>query len=143
VTRTGLVLLFPALLLLSCHRTGIQNEAAVRQGVVDYLAARSDLNMSQMQVDVNSVAFRQDEADVTVSFRPKGGSGAAAGMQMSYVLQRQGNRWVVKGKGTGPHQTMTPPGGMPPHGGAAASPGGQMPPGHPQVGSQAPPETKK
>jgi len=58
-----------------------------------------------MQVDVTSVSFRQNEADATVSFRPKGG-GAGAGMQMRYVLERRGNRWVVKSKseaGGSPH----------------------------------------
>lgn len=108
----------------------------MRQAVVDHLSARSDLNMSQMQVDVNSMVFRQNEADVTVSFRPKGGM-ASSGMQMRYTLERNGNRWVVKGRGTGPHETMRPPAGQP-----GAAPGGQMPPagsqlppGHPQFGT--------
>jgi hypothetical protein len=121
-----------ALFLLACSRGNVQSEAAVRQGVVDYLSTRSDLNMSQMQVEVTSVAFRQNEADATVSFVPKGGA-PSAGMQMTYTLQRQGNRWVVKGKGTGPHSQAKPPAGGMPQPGA-------MPPGHPQVGR---PETKQ
>ena len=106
----------------------MQNEAAVRQGVIEYLSARSDLNFSQMQVDVTSVSFRKDEADATVSFRPKGG-GAAAGMQLRYTLERKGNRWVVKGKGAGAH-------------GQGAAPASQLPPGHPQLGAGKPPGTK-
>ncbi len=120
--------------MLGCSRN-IQNEAAVRQGVIDYLSSRSDLNLSQMQVDVTTVSFRQDEADATVSFRPRGGA-ASSGMQMRYTLERKGGRWVVKGKGAGPHASA-PPSGMPGQGGT-----GQMPPGHPQVGSDQSPGTK-
>ena len=119
--------------LAGCGR-GVQNEAAVRQGVLDYLGSRADLNVSSMQVDVTSVSFRQDEADATVSFRPKGGA-VNSGMQMRYTLTRQGSRWVVKGKGAG-------------HGEGSAQPGAgmQMPPNHPSMGGAAPgqlPEAQK
>ena len=120
----------------------------MRQGVIDYLSQRTDLNMKMMQVDVTSVSFRQDEADATVSFRPKGSAGG--GMQMRYTLERQDGRWVVKGKGhpgagqephgkvpsggmpgagQSPHGAM--PGGMP--GAAAGTPNPDLPPGHPAV----------
>jgi len=98
---------------------------------MDYLSARRDLNLSQMQVEIASVSFRENEADVTVSFRPKGGD-ASSGMRLQYTLERKGNRWAVKGKGTGPH------GHMP-----AAMPGGQMPAGHPPIGPGPQPETGK
>ena len=103
-------------MLLGCGSRGIQNETAVRQGVLDYLAQRTDLNMKMMQVDVTSVSFRQDEADATVSFRPKGAAGG--GMQMRYTLERQGSRWVVKGKGQpgvgqAPHRPRCPPASRP------------------------------
>jgi hypothetical protein len=104
---------------------------------MDYLAQRTDLNMKMMQVDVTSVSFRQDEADATVSFRPKGAAGG--GMQMRYTLERQDGRWVVKGKGHSgagqePHGKV-PPGGMP---GAGQSPHGAMPGGMPGGMSGAP-----
>ncbi|MGC9970752.1 MAG: hypothetical protein ABSE56_09195 [Bryobacteraceae bacterium] len=118
------------LLLVGCSRP-IQNEAAVRQGVIDHLSARQDLNLSQMQIDVTSISFRQNEADVTVSFRPKGGD-ASSGMRMQYTLERKGNRWAVKGRGAGPHGQMP-----------AAMPGGQMPAGHPPMGPGARAETGK
>jgi hypothetical protein len=152
VNTRCLPVLFAGLVLLGCGSRGAQNETAVRQGVIDYLAQRTDLNMKMMQVDVTSVSFRQDEADATVSFRPKGAAGG--GMQMRYTLERQGSRWVVKGKGRPgagqePHGKV-PGGGMPgagqsPHGGAAmpgGMPGGapatgtpnpDLPPGHPAV----------
>jgi hypothetical protein len=131
-------ILAAGLLLAGCGRN-IQTEAAVRQGVVDYLSGRPDLNLSQMQVDVTAVSFRQDEADATVSFRPRGAA-AASGMQMRYTLERKGGRWVVKGKGAGPHASASPSD-------APSSPapgqGGQLPPGHPQAGSDRSPGTKK
>lgn len=138
--RYQLILLLSAgLFLLACSQ-GVQSEAAVRQGVIDYLSTRPDLNISQMQVEVSSVAFRQNEADATVSFRPKGG-GPSSGMQMSYTLERRGNRWVVKGKGSGMHAKQMP--GMPPVPQAGASGGTPLPPGHPSPGSATPPETKR
>ncbi len=85
-----------AILLVGCQR-GIQSEAAVRQGVIDYLSQRSDLNVSQLDVDVSSISFRQNEADATVSIKPKGAA-AQQGMQIRYTLVRSGNRWAVKGK---------------------------------------------
>jgi hypothetical protein len=111
------------LLLLGCSR-GAQTPEAVRQGVIDYLSKRSDLDLASMQVEVTSVSFRQNEADATVSFRPKGG-GAASGMQMRYTLERQGSRWVVKGKGQAPS-------GEAPHGNVQRP--AEFPPGHPPVG---------
>jgi hypothetical protein len=138
MTIRYLPLLFAGIVLAGCGSRGIQNEAAVRQGVMDYLRQRSDLNLNSMQVDVTSVSFRQDEADATVAFRPKGAGGS--GMQMRYTLERQGNRWVVKGKGRAqagqaPHGEM--PKGMP----GAPGPGGEpqggaaLPPGHPAIGN--------
>ncbi|HOK47819.1 MAG TPA: hypothetical protein PLK67_17875, partial [Bryobacteraceae bacterium] len=121
-----------AISIAACSRN-VQSEAAVRQGVIDYLSSRTDLNISQMQVDISSVSFRQNEADVVVSFRPRGGS-ADAGMQMRYTLGLEGNRWVVKGKGSGSHaQTSSPEQGT----------GGELPPGHPPMGSAPAPETTK
>lgn len=129
-----LILLF-ALMLGGCNR-GLDNKEAVRQGVVDYLATRSNLNVASMSIDVVSVAFRAGEADATVSIRPKGGD-AASGMSMRYTLEKKGNRWVVKGKGSG-------------HEGTGAGMGGEgmgtMPPGHPAIPAEpkpAPDQQKK
>src|SRR5438874_3443958 len=110
-----------ACLLLGC-RKDIQNTAAVRQGILEYLAKRPDL--VAMDVNVSSVAFRKDEADATVFFRAKDGP-PENGMQMKYILERKGNQWVVKGR-------TNSSGGSNPHG--AASPG--LPPGHPRIGER-------
>jgi hypothetical protein len=154
VTLRHTPLLIAVLLSAGCANRAVQNEAAVRQGVIDYISQRSDLNLTTMQIDVTSVSFRQNEADATVSFRPKGGA-ADSGMQMRYTLERKGSRWVVKGRGRN-GQGQTPHGmgqGQNPHGmgqmppGAAAPPAGEaqpgskLPAGHPPIGR--PSETGK
>lgn len=148
-------ILLSAVFLAGCKKD-IQNQEAVRQGVMTYLAKRSDL--LAMDVSVTSVAFRQDEATAEVHFQAKGNNSPGAGMNMQYVLERKGNQWVVKGR-TGAN-TAHGASGMPPSGPASqgsapgagpgpldgmphtALPGGAgatgLPPGHPAVGgSQA------
>ena len=122
---TGLL----ALGLGGCNRGGGQSKEAVRQAVLDYLAKRSSINVGSMQVDVVSVSFRENEADATVSFRPKGTDASAQGMNMSYTLTRQGNGWVVKGRSDSGGEA---------HGTAGQMPEG-MPSGHPPLGGTAAP----
>ncbi len=108
----------------------IQNKEAVREGVIEHLAANSSLDIGSMDIEVTQVEFRGDEADATVSFQAKGTDDPAASMQMRYLLQKQGQRWVVKSRsgGSGAHGGgMGAPQGMPPPS------GGMMPPGHPPI----------
>ncbi len=131
VTLRSIALVLGALVLFGCNR-GVQTPEAVRQGVIDHLSKRSDLDIGSMQVDVTSVSFRRNEADATVSFRPKGG-GPSSGMQMRYTLEQRGNRWVVKSKSEA---------GGTPHGAGAR--GLDLPPGHPPMTSapqQGPPQS--
>ena len=129
------------MLLLAACSQNIHNTEAVRQGVITHLANNSGLDLSSMDIEVASVVFRENEADATVSFRPKGSTDPSAGMQMNYTLERQGDRWVVKSKAEGgsPHSGgMTGggemPQGHPPMGGSGSGSGGALPPGHPPVG---------
>ena len=119
--RTAIIPLAALILLGACSRR-LDTSEAVRQGVLDYLATRSNLNMSAMNVDVATVSFRQDEADATVSFTAKG-SPAGKGMSIRYTLLRKGDKWVVK----------EPEPGVNPHGAAQ----GSLPSGHPAT---APPQ---
>ena len=111
--------------LAACNR-GADTKEAVRQAVIDHLAARQ-FNMPGMSVEVTSVQFNGAHADATVSIAPKGGP-AGAGMTMPYKLERQGGKWVVMGGSGSPHPGAGMPGsGMPPgmsnpHGGAMPSP---------------------
>ncbi len=96
----------------------------MRQGILDHLASRPDLDLKGIQVEIASVAIRENEADAVVSFRPRRGQGEA--FQMRYTLERKGGRWVVKSKGQA--------GGMP-HGAGMG-----LPPGHPDIGGTRPGE---
>jgi hypothetical protein len=152
VIRPALLAAAVSIVLLVGCKKDIQNQEAVRQGVMSYLAKRSDL--LAMDVSVSSVAFHQDEATAQVHFQAKGNPLPAAGMTMQYVLERKGSQWVVKGR-TGANSGHGA-GGMPPGGAASEgnSPGpldgmphtplsggtgaSGLPPGHPSVGgSQA------
>jgi hypothetical protein len=129
-----LTLIAAALLLAACSKD-IQNTDAVKQGVVDYLRGRmtqTGLNVDSLQVDVTSVAFQKDQARATVAIRPKTGDSGGP-MMMSYVLDRKGSKWVVRGRtenGVNPHG-QTAPGD-----GSETPPSGTLPPGHPPIGAQ-------
>ena len=85
--------------LAACSKN-IQNPEAVKQGVLDYLKEKAPtmgLNMAAMEVTVSSVSFEKDVARASVSFHPKG-TPADGGMAMSYVMERKGDKWAVKGR---------------------------------------------
>jgi hypothetical protein len=142
------MLIAAALILAACSKD-IQNTDAVKLGVIDYLRARmaqTGLNVDSLQVEVTSVAFQKDEVRATVSIRPKTGDSGAP-MMMNYVLDRKGNKWVVRGRtenGVNPHGKVAPgdgsgmPPGHPANGGEPSGmpPSGKLPPGHPPIGSQ-------
>lgn len=121
-------------MLLAACSSDIQNTEAVKQGVLDYLQARkaqTGLDVNSLKVDVTSVAFEKDQARATVSFQPKTGESSGP-MLMNYVLDRKGNKWVVRGRtenGVNPHGAGS---AMPP----SAPPSGALPPGHPPIGSE-------
>ncbi len=136
--------------LAGCNR-GIQNNDAVRQGVIDYLSSRTQLafNFAAMDVTVTAVQFNGNQADATVSFVPKGGN-PATGMTMKYQLEQQGNKWVVKGRketSQDPHGGLAPPeaGAPNPHGGAmpGAEGGAAGAPGKMPAPEDLPPTGKK
>jgi len=135
----GLSLPLAFLVLAGCGRTS-QTKEAVQQGIRDYLATRPDLDLGAIEVEVTAVSFRQDDADATVAFRPKGG-GPGSGMEMRYTLEQKGGRWAVKGKGHAPPGVS--PHGAPPPAEAAKPPASRMPPDHPPVGRAKPAEKAK
>lgn len=132
-----------SLALLSGCKKDIKNDDAVRQGIMSYLSKRPDL--LSMDVNVTSVAYRQDQATATVRFQAKGNNSPGASMTMQYVLERKGNEWNVKGRaGANEHGAN----GLPQDGSGAgsigampntAAPSPAMPPGHPSVGAPAGP----
>ena len=127
----------PLACLAACSHGNIDTKEAVRQGVIDYLAGRQNLNVSSMNIEVTSVTFKENEADAVVAFAPKGSGGNP--VSIPYTLERKGSRWVVKPhtpgqnphgvgmpSGESPHGAVPPPNGDTP-------PGGALPPGHPAV----------
>jgi len=90
-------------------------------------AAQTGLDMNAMQVEIGATTFEKDTARATVSITPKGTGGP--GMQMTYNLDRKGDKWVVR-PGGNPHGMLTPqnPG--------SATEGQPLPAGHPPVGKE-------
>lgn len=123
--KTSRVLLTVTLFgLLACSKN-IQTNEAVKKGVVEHLSKNSSLSLASMDIEVQSVTFRDNEADATIAFKPKNMPGDQ-GMAMRYTLERKGNEWVVKSKadsGAG-HATVPP-----------AAEGVELPPGHPPTSS--------
>jgi hypothetical protein len=100
---------------------------AVKQGVVRDLAKKFD--MTKMDVIVDSVSFRDKEADATVTFTVKGGS-AAQGMTMKYVMERHDDgQWYIKSRASAAGE------GAPPTGANAGTGSAAMPAGHPAMGA--------
>jgi hypothetical protein len=133
-------LLVSLLVVTGCKRD-IQSTEAVRQGVLTYLAKRSDL--LSMDVSITNVVYRQDEATATVHLQAKGSNSPGSGMDLRYLLERKGNDWVVKGRAGGESHGaggMGVPSGAPPDAGAGSI--GAMPqtlpPGHPTIPSKKP-----
>jgi hypothetical protein len=160
LTVSATVLGLSVALLLSGCKKNIQNNDAVKQGIMNYLSKRSDL--LAMDVNVTNVTYDKDQATATVRFQAKGNSSPSAGMSMEYVLERKGNEWVVKGRAGGDAHTGMPqgvhegapgapgtpgtngsgsigamPNILPPnHPGASGTPSGStLPPGHPPIDS--------
>ena len=140
-----------AIALLSGCKKDIQNDDAVRQGIMNYLSKRPDL--LSRDVNVTSVNYKQDEATATVKFQAKGNNSPGASMTMQYVLERKGDQWAVKGRaGADSHGAAALPapeaggggsiGAMPNTAPPGATPGA-LPPGHPPVSSDKKPGPSK
>lgn len=129
--KAFLIALVLALVALTGCSSDLNSTEAVHQGVLTHLAGVAGLDVSQMDIEVTSVAFGDDEAEATVSFRPRGSTDPGAGMEMTYTLEQQGNHWVVRGRSesSSPHGEGMMEGEMP---------GGELPPGHPPM-SEMPP----
>jgi hypothetical protein len=128
-----LATIFLAALVLAGCAKNIDTPEAVKEGVIKDIAKKVDVQ--SMDVNVDSVSFREKEADAKVSFRPKGAA-ASQSITMNYSLERQGDEWHIKSRNMQAHaqeqpgapgQTALPPGHPP------AGTGGPMPAGHPQV----------
>jgi hypothetical protein len=126
VAGTALVCL-AAVALAGCSRN-IDTPEAVKQGVLKDIAKKVDVQ--SMDVNVDSVSFREKEAEAQVSFKPKGAPSTQS-IVMNYQLERQGDEWKIKGRTMQGHDQA--------HGQTTADAGagapGQpaLPAGHPTV----------
>lgn len=122
-----------AFILGGCAKKNDTPEA-VKQGVIRDLSSKFD--MTKMDVIVDSVSFRDKEADATVTFAMKGGS-AADGMSMKYVMERHDDgQWYIKSRASATvagAPAVGAPGEAAPDAATSAT-GSQLPPGHPAVG---------
>lgn len=126
------IILLAGLLCSGCSRSGAANsKEAVESAVMEYLGSRPGLDLKSLDVQVSAISFRQGEADATVTVSAKG-AGPANSMEMRYVLESKGDKWVVKGRAGGSPHGGAPPQGSAPGGGAA------LPPGHPPTDPGAP-----
>jgi hypothetical protein len=125
------LLCLAAILLAGCSKN-IDTPEAVKEGVLKDIAKKVDVQ--SMDVNVDSVSFREKEATAKVSFKPKGAPSGQS-IVMDYQLERDGDEWKIKGR--------TMEGSA--HGQAGADAGGgtqtPLPAGHPTVapGTQAGP----
>ena len=119
--------------LAACNRAS-ESKEAIRESVINHVSGK--VNVGSMDVDVTSISFKGNEADATVTFRPKG-AGPGAGLQMQYTLEQKAGKWVVRDKaqaGGSPHGAVNPGAEMAnPHGSSGAT--GAMPPSHPPLDS--------
>jgi hypothetical protein len=141
------ILCLAALLLAGCAKN-IDNPEAVKEGIVKDIAKKVDVG--NMDINVDSVSFRDSGADATVSFRPKGAP-TSQSMTMNYQLERQSGEWHVKSRNMESHGEQQPVQAPPLQPGQTTLPAGHMavnggtplPAGHPGVASGAPNGTPK
>ena len=75
----------------------VSDADAIRDGVNRHLSGLKTINLSAMDVVVNSYSIQGDQAQAQVEFKPKTGAPAGAGMQVNYALQKQQNgAWEVQ-----------------------------------------------
>jgi hypothetical protein len=117
-----LALICLAVLCLAGCSKNIDTPEAVKEGVLKDVAKKVDIQA--MDVNVDSVSFREKEADAKVSFKPKGAP-ASQSITMTYSLERDGDEWRIKSRNMQAHEQQQP-----------GAPGQQaMPPGHPVTGT--------
>lgn len=144
-----------ALLLGGGCKKQTSDSDAIRAGILQHLNGVGTLNMSAMDMEIQSVSVSGNQAHAEVVFRPKTGAPTGAGMQVAYNLEKRDGAWVVqKTQSTGgmiqhpdtnknPHQSSGVHSGSLPNFSDIVNPGstsaeGTLPPGHPPVTGQQP-----
>jgi len=144
-----------ALLGASACKKQVNENDAIRAGILQHLTAIHTLNMNAMDMDVRSVSINGNQAHAEVEFRPKTGGTPGAGMHVAYNLEKRDDAWVVAKSqslggmiqhpdpGQNPHTNQDVHSGAMPNFNEILNPSrapapGTLPPGHPPVTSQPP-----
>lgn len=106
----------------------MQSREKIQQAIIARLASNSGIDLSALDVTTTSVSFHDKTAYATVAFHPKNDTNIASNMLMKYTLKAENGKWVVV-------KAEHSPGELAP--GAANATNGQLPPGHPPIGSTA------
>ena len=88
----GILVLF--LGMGACKRL-VNDKDAIRAGILTHLTSIGTLNMSAMDMDIQSVSVNGDRAHAEVEFRPKNSGPAGGGMHVAYNLEKRDGAWVV------------------------------------------------
>jgi hypothetical protein len=138
-----------ALTLGGCAKKNDTPEA-VKEGILRDIAKNFDV--ASMDVNVDSVSFRDNEADAVVSYSLKGSKDPSSMMTMKYLMERHSDgKWYIKSRysNAGGSDNNAVPAGHPETSGAAGadgnsiggalgvgtgdSGGSTLPPGHPDI----------
>lgn len=91
----------------------------IRAAIEEHVRNDRSVNMDMLQMSVESVSVSGNQAQAEAAFSPKQGG---TGMAMTYVLERQGNGWVVtSGQPSDAQFAHSPTHGV--HSGMPANPG--------------------
>jgi hypothetical protein len=102
---------------------------AIRAAIEDHLRNDRGINMSAMEMSVDSVNINGDQAQANAAFHLKQGG---TGMVMTYFLQRHANGWLVMRSQPNGGQFVHPPMDKA-HSGMAANPANPATPGMPDM----------
>jgi len=127
MNRAFFATLLGALLLFTgACKSKPDDKAAIRNGIIKYLASLNTLNVNAMDIVVTQANINGAQAQAQVDIRLKNSPPDSATMKLSYNLEKHGNEWaVVKSQPAGGNMAHPAPGEMPPN--------GTMPPGHPSA----------
>jgi hypothetical protein len=98
---------------------------AIRAAIEDHLRNDHGINMSVMEMSIDSVKINGDQAQANAAFHLKRGG---TGMTMTYFLERHANGWLVTRNQPADGQFVHPPmnkvhSGMTPNSASQAGPG--------------------
>jgi stage V sporulation protein SpoVS len=96
----------PAAPTVSALPASSPDEAAIAAAIERHLQENSGINMSAIDMAIDSISIQGEQAQANITFRLKQGGTT---MQMSYFLTRHAKAWLVMRSQTGGGQFAHPP----------------------------------